>query len=172
MYDADRQYPLGKFSPKENYTLEEIKENIGKIESFPEKINQVFQKFTTTLLDTPYRKDGWTGRQVFHHLSDSHLNAYIRCKWTLTEDTPVIKAYNEKAWAETSEISGDPVLSVALLMVLHQKWAMLLRTLSPADFQKSFIHPETNKAVRLDRLVALYAWHGEHHLAHLNLILS
>lgn len=170
MADLYRQYPIGKFSPQEKYSDEKTTLNITRIETLPEKINAVFLKFTPALLDTPYREGGWTGRQVFHHLADSHLNAYIRCKWTLTEDTPLIKAYTEKAWAETPETKLDPNLSVALIDALHKKWVALLKSLTETDLQKSFIHPETGKHVKLDRQIALYAWHGEHHLAHLRLI--
>jgi len=166
------QYPIGKFTPKEAYTSEEISDLIRSIETVPNKIEDVFKKLTTKQLDTPYRLGGWTARQVLHHIPDSHMNAYIRIKWSLTEDTPLIKAYNEKTWAETYETKLDPALSVALLKSLHAKWVTLLRSLTQEDLQKSFIHPETGKNVRLDRLIALYAWHGEHHLGHLKIVLG
>lgn len=166
------QYPIGKFSPKDTYSTEEIQSLIQVIESAPERIEAVFQQLTSKQLDTPYRSGGWTARQVLHHLPDSHLNAYIRFKWTLTEDSPTIKAYNEKAWAETYETKTDPSLSVALLKALHAKWVVLLRSLTAEDLQKTFTHPETGKKITLERLIAMYAWHGEHHLGHLKLILD
>ncbi len=172
MSDERLQYPIGKFSPQASYTTEEIGALIRSIEVVPVKIEEVFKKLSPAQLDTPYRPGGWTARQVLHHIPDSHLNAYIRFKWTLTEETPTIKAYNEKAWAETTETKSDPALSVTLLKALHAKWVTLLRSLSKEDLQKSFVHPETGKHVRLDRLIALYAWHGEHHLGHLRLILD
>lgn len=172
MPEINLQYPIGKFIPKSTYTHEEVEENISTIKNLPHKIHACLQNFTPTLLDTPYRPGGWTARQVIHHLADSHMNAYIRCKWMLTENTPLIKAYDEKAWAETLETKSDPVLSVALLKALHAKWVFLLRELTTDDLQKSFLHPETNKHVPLNRLIALYAWHGKHHLGHLNLILD
>ncbi len=166
------QYPIGKFAPKDSYTSEEIATLILSIENIPSKIEEAYKTLFPTLIDTPYRPDGWTGRQLIHHVADSHMNAYIRFKWTLTEDTPTIKAYNEKAWAKTYETKQDPALSIALLKALHTKWVTLLRALTKDDHQKSFAHPETGKHIRLDRLLALYAWHGEHHLAHLKLILG
>ena len=172
MSDERLQYPIGKFIAKEAYTSEEISALIQSIEILPGKIEDVFKKLSTKQLDTAYRPGGWTARQVLHHVSDSHMNAYIRFKWSLTEDTPLIKAYNEKDWAETYETKLDPALSVALLKSLHAKWVTLLRSLSKEDLQKSFVHPETGKNVRLDRLIALYAWHGEHHLGHLKLVLG
>lgn len=172
MPDEKLQYPIGKFSPKENYTAEEITALISSIENLPAKVEGVFKKLSHKQLDTPYRPGGWTARQVIHHMADSHMNAYIRFKWSLTEDTPLIKAYNEKDWAETYETKMDPALSVDLLKSLHAKWITLLRSLSKEDLQKSFVHPETGKNVRLDRLVALYSWHGEHHLGHLKIVLG
>lgn len=172
MSDEKLQYPIGKFSPKESYTREEISVLINSIESVPSKIEEAYKKLSAQQLDSPYRPGGWTARQVLHHIPDSHMNAYIRFKWTLTEDTPTIKAYNEKLWAETYEVKQDPALSVALLKTLHSKWVILLRSLTNEDLQKSFVHPETGKNVRLDRLIAMYAWHGEHHLGHLKLALN
>jgi len=172
MPEINRQYPIGKFLPKESYTAGEIKSLIEIIEALPEKLESVIHPLAPTQLDKPYRPGGWTARQVIHHIADSHMNAYIRCKWMLTEETPLIKAYNEKAWAETPETTEDPKLSIDLIKALHKKWVVLLRSLAEPDLKKSFIHPETQKHVHFDRLIALYAWHGEHHLAHLKLILD
>ena len=172
MSDETLRYPVGKFQPKDSYTSEEIKQSITAIEAAPAKISEAFGKLSAKQLDTPYREGGWTARQVLHHLADSHMHAYIRFKWTLTENSPTIKAYNEKLWAETYEVAHDPALSVNLLKALHAKWVTLLRSLKPSDFEKYFVHPETGKQVRLDRLAATYAWHGEHHLGHLKIILE
>jgi hypothetical protein len=172
MSDEHLRYPVGKFQPKESYTSEEISKFIDAIQTAPEKIGEAFKKLSPKQLDTPYRPEGWTARQVLHHLADSHMHAYIRFKWTLTEDSPIIKAYNEKLWAETYETSQDAALSVNLLTALHTKWITLLRALKPEDFEKYFVHPETGKQVKLSRLTATYAWHGEHHLGHLKIILN
>jgi DinB superfamily len=161
------RYPIGKFTSQESHTSEEIGHFISRIESFPEKLESAIQGLSTQQLDTPYRDGGWTVRQVIHHLADSHMHAYIRFKWTLTEDSPVIKAYREKLWAETPEMKADPIISLNLLKALHTKWIILLRQLSANDLQKEFIHPETQKRIRLHNLMGTYAWHGEHHLAHI-----
>lgn len=172
MSDEQLRYPVGKFQPKESYTSQEITSFIAAIEAAPDKISEAFKKLSSKQLDTPYREGGWTARQVLHHLADSHMHAYIRFKWTLTENSPTIKAYNEKLWAETYEVAQDPELSVNLIKALHTKWVTLLKSLTSSDLEKYFVHPETGKQIRLDRLTATYAWHGEHHLAHLNIILN
>ena len=168
--DEQLRYPIGRFSPKETYTTQEISRFIDQIEGAPHKIEAEIKNLTVAQLDTPYRPGGWTVRQVLHHISDSHMNAYIRLKWTLTENTPTIKAYDEKAWAETPETKMDPGFSIELLKSLHVKWVVVLRQLKSEDFSKSFLHPETNKYVSLARQVATYAWHGEHHLGHIRLV--
>ena len=168
--DEALRYPVGKFEPKELYTSADITAAIEAIEQLPKKLDDLVKGFSAKQLDTPYRMEGWTARQVLHHLADSHMNAYIRFKWTMTEETPTIKAYEEKAWALTPEVKGDPALSIALLKALHAKWVVLLRALTADDLKKQFLHPDTKKHVALDRLVSTYAWHGEHHLGHLKIV--
>jgi hypothetical protein len=163
----DPRYPIGKFEGKDSYTSAEVVTNISRIAELPAKLEAAVLNLTSAQLDTPYRDGGWTVRQVIHHLPDSHMNAYIRTKWTLTEQTPTIKAYDEKLWAETGETKSDPSLSLALLKALHAKWATLLKSLSPDDLAREFYHPDSKKHQRLDRIIAMYAWHGEHHLAHI-----
>lgn len=163
----DLRYPIGKFSAQESHTPEEIKTFIQRIETLPSKLEAAVAGYSHQQLDTPYREGGWTVRQVVHHVADSHMNAFIRVKWLLTEETPVIKAYNEKLWAETGETKSDPVLSITLIKALHAKWVALLKTLSSDQLQKQFIHPDTKKHVVLHNLIGMYAWHGDHHLAHI-----
>lgn len=170
MNDESLRYPAGKFNAQPSYSPKEVQWNIIRIEQIPEKVETLVQRFGAQHWDTTYRPEGWTARQVVHHMADSHLNAYIRFKWTLTESTPVIKAYDEKAWAETPETKLDPIISILFLKALHIKWTSLLKALSPSDLKKEFIHPDTKKNVSLERLVALYAWHGEHHLGHLQIV--
>ncbi|MDV3309697.1 MAG: putative metal-dependent hydrolase [Cyclobacteriaceae bacterium] len=168
--DESLRFPIGRFAPKDSYTFDELQVCIERIEAFPARLRKVAGSLTPLQLDTPYREGGWTLRQVIHHLADSHTNAYVRLKWTLTESTPTIKAYDEKGWAETPETKEDVEVSVRMIEALHARWVKLLRALRPEDFEKGYIHPDNGKFVSLGRQLALYAWHGEHHLAHLGLV--
>ena len=141
---------------------------IESIARAPAKLRAAVEGLSPEQLDTPYRPDGWTVRQVVHHLPDSHLNAYIRFRLALTEDEPAIKTYEQERWAELEDARTAPVdLSLALLESLHRRWALLLRALPPAAFARTFRHPELG-VVTLDQQVRLYEWHGRHHVAHVN----
>jgi hypothetical protein len=166
------RYPIGKFVPQVDYSASEIEACIKRIETLPSKVEDVFKSLSSKQIETTYRDGGWSARQVIHHVADSHMNAYIRVKWALTEPTPLIKAYDEKLWADTPEIAIDPAISIQLLKALHVKFAALLRLIKPEDLSKAFTHPDTKKQVPLDRLIATYAWHGDHHLGHLKIIAS
>jgi len=163
----DLRYPIGKFSPQENYTPQDLNEFIQRIAELPKKLDTAVITLNAVQLDTPYREGGWTVRQVIHHVADSHMNAYIRVKWALTEDSPLIKAYFEKGWAETPETKAGPSLSLNLLKSLHEKWVTLLQGLSPQELKRAFTHPDTKKLVTLETMMGLYAWHGDHHLEHI-----
>jgi len=163
----DLRYPIGKFSAQENYSDQDIHEFIKRLEALPVKLEQAIANLTDEQLDTPYRDGGWTVRQVVHHVADSHMHAYIRTKWTLTENEPLIKAYLEKLWAETEETKSHPISSISLLKALHAKWVILLKSIPTSDLNKFFVHPETKKSIPLKTLIGMYAWHGEHHLAHI-----
>jgi hypothetical protein len=168
--DEQLRYPVGKFIPQESYTPQEVQQNISRIEALPAKVEALVKDLSAAKLETTYREGGWNARQVIHHLADSHMNAYIRFKWTLTENTPLIKAYDEKLWAETPETKLDPAISLNFLKALHIKLVALLKVIKPEDLKKEFLHPETKKLVKIERLIATYAWHGEHHLGHLQII--
>jgi hypothetical protein len=160
-------YPIGKFKMEEALTMPRRKALIKEIEEAPAAMRSVVRNLSDKQLDTPYRPDGWTVRQVVHHVPDSHLNAYIRFKWALTENEPAIKAYNEKAWAELTEAKTAPVeMSLNLLEAVHARWIALLNHLTEKDFERKLIHPE-NGPMTLDRMLCLYAWHGKHHVAHI-----
>lgn len=168
--DENLRYPIGRFKPKPAYSPEDIRDGIEAIRLLPSKLHAAASMLGARHLDTPYRDGGWTARQVIHHLSDSHLNAYIRFKWTLTEETPTIKSYDEKLWAQTPDASLPPQISVDLISALHAKWTAMLERLDTEALNRRFTHPETGKQIPLDGMIALYAWHGEHHLGHLRIV--
>jgi hypothetical protein len=162
----DLKYPIGKFQGEEGLSEARRREMIEQIAETPAKVRAAVAGFTEQQYDTPYREGGWTVRQLVHHLADSHMNAYIRFKLALTEDEPTIKTYEQERWAETVDARTAPAeISLLLLDGLHHRWAMLLRAMNPADFARKFHHLEHGK-MTLERLLALYAWHGRHHTAH------
>lgn len=163
----DLRYPIGKFQTKSSYTEEEINSFIQRIDVLPAAMQNAVKGLSNDQLSTPYREGGWTVRQVVHHVADSHMNAFIRVKWALTENTPMIKAYDEVTWALTPEVSAPPEISIELLTALHRKWVVLWRGLKSTDFSREFIHPDSKKNIRIDTLCGMYAWHGDHHLAHI-----
>jgi hypothetical protein len=162
------RYPVGRFERlKAPLDAAARAAHIDIIQATPETFLSLVAGRTELQLDTPYRPDGWTVRQVIHHVPDSHMNAYIRMKLAATEDTPPIKAYDEAKWAELPEARTGPAeMSIALLTVLHRRWVMFLRALSAADFGKAYLHPELGK-VTLDEALALYSWHCRHHGGHI-----
>ena len=169
----DLRYPIGQFTPPPVASLQQLNSWIDSIESLPDRLRQVVTDLPDQLLDMPYRPGGWTVRQVVHHLPDSHLNSYIRFKWALTEDNPVIKAYDEVAWAELPEAKEAPVeVSLKLLESLHARWVLVLKELTPEQLARTFTHPATGTVLRLDQNIGVYAWHGEHHLAHITALLQ
>ncbi len=162
------RYPIGRFVASDKITKADRELFINDIESIPDKIKAAVAGLTDQQLDTRYRPDGWTLRQVVHHLPDSHLNSYIRFKWAVTESQPIIKAYDEKDWAGLSDATTAPVeISIAMLAGIHGRWVWFLRSLKESDWKKCFTHPETNKLIPLDKNLSLYAWHGKHHLGHI-----
>lgn len=168
MNENDLKYPIGNFVPPTNISTNDREQYIDNLDALPGKLRTLVTNLSKNQLDTPYRDGGWTVRQVVHHLPDSHLNSYIRFKWALTETKPRIKAYDEKAWAALPDATEAPIeFSLSLLESIHNRWVYLLKSLQEADWNRSFEHPETNKLVPLDLNLALYSWHGRHHLAHI-----
>lgn len=162
------KYPIGKPDIPNDITQEYIDNWIAVLEKFPERLGSLVANLSEEQLDTPYRDGGWTIRQVIHHCADSHHNSYTRFKWTLTEDKPVIKAYYEDRWADLFDSSSAPILlSLNLLTALHAKWIYFLKGLSSSDLEKVFIHPEGNEEVSLAENIGIYAWHCNHHFAHI-----
>jgi hypothetical protein len=165
---SDPRYPIGRFQFGGDSTRASQQQRIDEIAAAPALLRRAVAGLTRAQLDTPYREKGWTVRQVVHHLPDSHLNAYTRMKLALTEDEPTIKPYEEARWAELPDSrAGEIEPSVNLLEYLHQRWLMLLRDLKPADFDRQFRHPEHGRMFTLTESLALYAWHGRHHVAHI-----
>jgi hypothetical protein len=162
------KYPIGRFKAPEVYSTEYIMENIAEIASFPKRLEEEVIQLTEEQLDTPYRQDGWSIRQVIHHCGDSHMNCYIRLKWALTEEIPIIKFYYEDRWAKLEDNLTMPIKpSLLLLEGLHYRLAYLMQSLNHTDLERSFIHPEHNNEIQIQELIGLYAWHGNHHLAHI-----
>jgi len=164
---TDLRYPIGKFHFDEPLTEDQKKKALDDVASTPANLRAAVKGLSDTQLDTPYRPGGWTVRQVVHHVPDSHLNSYVRFKLALTEDEPTIKPYAEDRWAELADTKATPVeVSLTLLDSLHDRWVRLLRSLTPEDWKRTFRHPELG-VMTLERTLALYAWHGRHHVMHI-----
>jgi uncharacterized damage-inducible protein DinB len=161
----DLRYPTGEFKYEGPLSDDERQSCIAKIEETPARMHAAVAGLTEEQLDTPYRPQGWTVRQVVHHVPESHLTSYTRFKLALTEDEPTIKPYFEDRWAQLDDARQAPIaLSLDLLDTLHNRWVWFLRSLKQEDFQRTFRHPDIG-IVSLDKNVALYAWHGPHHVA-------
>jgi hypothetical protein len=164
---TDLRYPIGKFEPATNVSESLRKQWIDDIVKAPGLVRAAVAGLTEQQIDTPYRPEGWTVRQVVHHLPDSHLNAFARFKLALTEDEPTIKPYREERWARLEDGRAAPIdISLTLLDALHRRWVLLLRSMSPADFSRTFRHPE-HGILKLETTLGMYAWHGRHHTAHI-----
>jgi len=161
----EQQYPIGRFEWK-GATAAERERAIDRIAALPAKLRTVTRDFDEDAWETPYREGGWTAQQVVAHIADSHMNAYIRIKLALSAEWPRVNAYDQDAWAQMNDSLVTPAeVSLKLIEALHTRLSNLLSSLSEADFEKGFEHSE-NGRMTLDKTVALYAWHGDHHLAH------
>ena len=168
----DLRYPIGKFQYSVSASDANIRTWISQIAETPARLRDAVRGFSAEQLDTPYRPEGWTVRQVVHHLPDSHMNSYVRFRLALTEDEPTIKPYHEDRWAQLNDAQSAPVeLSLDLLDSLHQRWTLLLNQLGKAELARAFRHPELG-LVTLEKNVALYAWHGRHHVAQITSLSS
>lgn len=164
------KFPIGKFKTPEVYTMEIIRNSLAEIEQLPQRLKKAIDG-NESLLKNKYREGGWTGHQVLNHIFDSHVNAYIRTKLALTEDHPTIKPYEENKWAELIDGRDEDVThSIAMIELLHTKWVKLLRSLNESDLKRTFFHPEQKKTLDINWLCAIYAWHSNHHLGHIELI--
>jgi hypothetical protein len=168
---TDLRYPIGKFewvpSDNEEQAAKRRVHYIEVLSKLPAQMRAAVRDLSPEQLDTPYRPEGWSVRQVVHHVPESHMNAYIRCKLALTEDQPTIKPYHEDAWAKLPDVAITPIdVSLQLVAALHSRWIDLWGVLKPADFARTLNHPERG-LLSLDQLLAMYAWHSAHHLAHI-----
>ena len=167
------RYPIGKFKAPIAYTSDYLSESVQSITDFPLLLNKVVSQLNDAQLDTSYREGGWTIRQVIHHCADSHLNCFIRLKWTLTENNPTIKYYYEDRWGEMIDNTNMPIGPTLLLLEgLHYRLAYLMKNLSESDLEKSFLHPEHNTSFQIKEIIGIYAWHGLHHLAHITVLIK
>ena len=162
----DPRYPIGKYIAQ-LFSEKQLEEWLHDIDSLPLQLENAILNLDESQLNTPYREGGWTVKQLVHHVADSHMNAYIRFKLGLTENNPVINAYQEAVWAEMADTKNVPVnISLTLLFALHKRWVEILKNISRGEFDRTVFHPEHKKELSLWFLLGLYAWHGKHHVAH------
>jgi uncharacterized damage-inducible protein DinB len=165
---SDPRYPIGPFQRRDELSDEERRAMLEQIAATPARLREAIAGLGDEQLDTPYREGGWTLRQVVHHVPDSHLNAYIRLKLALTENAPVIRPYDESTWAKLPDSRDTPAeVSLTLLESLHARWMILFRSLKPDDFKRTLRHPEHDGILTVDWLIAMYSWHGRHHVGHI-----
>ncbi len=163
----DPRYPVGKFSPPDGAVpTEQRNELLNQVAEAPAKLRSAIHGLTEDQLETPYREGGWSSRQVVHHVADSHMNALIRFKLALCEDNPTIKPYPEHLWADLADQKLPIEVSLPIVDNVHHRWVTVLRSMKETDWARTFNHPEMG-VQRLDRALALYAWHGRHHVAHI-----
>ncbi|RMA58005.1 YfiT family bacillithiol transferase [Ulvibacter antarcticus] len=167
------KYPIGKFDCPSNIDSEKLEAWISILEHFPNRLASLVENLSEAQLNTQYRPDGWTVRQVIHHVYDSHHNSYSRYKWALTEETPLIKVYNEADWAKLFDGATAPIeTTLPALTALHAKLVFLLKGMKPEDFQREFIHPDKKEKVTLAENTGIYAWHCNHHYAHIETLVK
>ena len=163
----DLRYPIGKYLPQP-FSAKQLQEWIIDIQFLPNHLERALLNLDEHQLETAYRPEGWTVKQLVHHVADSHMNAYIRFKLGLTESNPVIKPYDEAAWANLADTKNVPInVSITLLFALHLRWVELLKSLEASDWERTVFHPEQNKTITLWHLLGMYAWHSRHHTAHI-----
>jgi hypothetical protein len=162
------KFPIGKWVSPTTFNDEIRKENIQRITALPQRLAKLVEGWSNLRLDTPYRPEGWTVRQLIHHIADSHINSYVRFRWTMTEDTPMIKAYDQDGWSGLIDAKTEDVaVSLSILAGIHRRWMTLVSSFTEADFNRELGHPEWKHNLSLDMMLSLYAWHGDHHYEHI-----
>lgn len=170
---TDSRYPIGPFAYRRTDARAERAHDIARIEALPDAVRAAVTDRDESVLSRSYRDGGWTVRQLVHHLPDSHMNGFIRFKLALTEDTPTIKPYDEQRWAQLVDVRETAIdVSLALLEAVHVRWVHVLRAMTDEDFTRRYVHPEHGREFTLDEALASYAWHGDHHLAHIRAALQ
>ena len=164
---TDLRYPIGRFVPSAALNDEERKIAIGHIAEMPAQIRASVANLTEAQLDTAYRPGGWTVRQVVHHVADSHMQGYTRVKLALTEESPIIKPYDENAWAALADAKLPVDVSLGLIDALHARWVAIYQAISSEQFARTFYHPEMKETLTLERHLQIYSWHARHHVAHI-----
>jgi len=163
----DLSYPIGRFVPQP-YSDKELKERLMVIMFLPKELENAIQNLDEYQIETPYRPDGWTVKQLINHIADSHINSFIRFKLGITEENPTIKTYNQDSWVNLNDTKIVPInVSITLVHALHARWAALLNGISSADLERTVFHPEQKKEITLWHMLGLYAWHGKHHVKHI-----
>ncbi|MGC6479852.1 MAG: YfiT family bacillithiol transferase [Flavobacteriaceae bacterium] len=167
------RFPIGKFNAPEGFDRVLIEQSIQELANFPTALVSLQQRFSSKLWQIPYREGGWTAAQVVHHLADSHMHSYIRFKLAALEDCPTIKAYEEKHWAEQLDASDSNIeSSISILKGVHKRLVLFLQSLDEQALKRRYFHPEMNATVAIYEAIPMYAWHGKHHLGHLQLVLQ
>ena len=164
--DMDLRYPIGKFERPTSITPELRADWLRVLQAAPTRLRSAVAGLSDQQLDTPYRPDGWTVRQVVHHVADSHMNSFIRFRLALTEDEPIVKTYDEAKWALLKDAALPVEVSLQVIEGIHHRMVVMLRALDPADFDRKFRHPQLG-LMDLSTNLALYAWHSRHHVAHI-----
>lgn len=163
------QYPIGRYQPKQDFSAKEIQVAIAILKAFPTELKELLSQCSEQDYDQPYRPEGWTIKQLVHHLADSHMHSYLRCKYAFLEDTPTIKGYEESDWAEKSPDACHLAIdsSVKILEGIHRRWTYFFEQLSAEEFEREYAHPERTQNFPLKEVVYFYAWHAQHHLNHI-----
>lgn len=165
--EADPRYPIGQFTYDGDNSAEARDRHIGDLAALPDRLRDAVRGLGQEQLDTPYRQGGWTVRQLVHHVADSHMHAYLRWKSALAEDSPVVKPYDEGVWARMPDVQRVPIeTSLDLLHSVHQRLVSVMHSMSDADFNRGYFHTEHRREFPLHEVLAMYAWHGKHHTAH------
>ncbi len=166
------KYPIGPFVYDKKYSINETRQHIRVLDKFPTKLKKIANSLSETQLETPYRPDGWTARQVVHHLADSHINMYTRVRFALTEENPPIKGYDEGIWANLPDAKMPVKASLLIIEGVHKRMVALLKTLDKKQLKRTYFHNGYQKSFDVQEVIALYAWHSEHHFKHLEIVLT